>query len=484
LTLATAACGDDGETDSGDGGAGSDIGVDAGADAPADGGSDTIADSQRDVTDAVVDGDVDTSDMGSITTSLDGAGGTARGPGGVELSVPAGALSESVVITIEIVSAIDVTIPLGVDLLSPVYRATPAGLIFSEAIEVEIPWEGSPDAIIYWEVADGGDFTSSDRCLETRDSFLCGKTDHFSLFYVGGQRRAGVCASCGGTECTAAHGVQDTACAFPIDEVGGTSNGVCLHVVNGAGADCGSYCVPMTSCFAVEQCGNQVDDDCNGTVDDLCGIACTDDSLCAVGEICENGYCASCSTMTVACSAGHGTTDAACAFSVGEGGGTANGVCLQRVDGGGACGSVCEPSTTCPGSEICGNHIDDDCNNTVDDLCGTACSVDAHCMVGEICESGFCQSCTSFATECIAANGTTDVACAFTTETVTTNGICYQRVDASGGACGSICDSTTVCRPTEQCGNHIDDDCNGTVDDGCTSCAFPSDCAATEVCRF
>jgi Cys-rich repeat protein len=54
---------------------------------------------------------------------------------------------------------------------------------------------------------------------------------------------------------------------------------------------------------------------------------------------------------------------------------------------------------------------------------------------------------------------------------------------AMGGAGRCISGTCTLCSPIELCGDGIDDDCNGLVDDGCAPpCATDADCAAGEMC--
>jgi Cys-rich repeat protein len=49
----------------------------------------------------------------------------------------------------------------------------------------------------------------------------------------------------------------------------------------------GSSCVPRT-----EICGNGVDDDCDGVIDDGCSApACRTDADCAAGQRCTAGVC-------------------------------------------------------------------------------------------------------------------------------------------------------------------------------------------------
>jgi Putative metal-binding motif len=136
-------------------------------------------------------------------------------------------------------------------------------------------------------------------------------------------------------------------------------------------------------------------------------------------------------------------------------------------DGGGACSSgatqaclpypqsgvgACAPGTqacnagswgpctgaVAPATEACGNGIDDDCNGTVDDGCA--------------CDLGATQACYS------GPAGSEGVgACSGGSQT------CEGTVASHWGSCaGEVLPATA-----ETCGDSIDNDCNGQVDDGC-----------------
>lgn len=410
-----------------------------------------------------------------VATSIGVGGGTVEGPNGVTLVVPAGALDHTVNITIELADASAASDDTNV--IGSVYRFGPDGTTFSMPAEVRFPHEGVVGANVYW--SHEGDVTAFSRVPSTTDgASIVARISHFSLGYLGAQRRSAFCSPVP-TQCsTAVNGAAQSVCDF--GEPGAMSPGYCFIRFDGAGNPSGGECA-ATGCAPDELCGNHLDDDCDGVPDDGCPAECTDDAACGAGSICDGGHCVSCATATNACSAANGLPDSLCPVT-GEGM-TQNGVCLHLLDAaGGACGTVCSDALAAPTDETCGNHIDDDNDGTVDDGCNAECVSDVGCAVGEICSGGFCQSCATAVTQCAAANGALDSACqVVVNETSTADAPCLRIVDGSGGACGSVC-SSTIALPPEQCGNHIDDDNDGVVDNGCTQCTSDAICGAGQIC--
>ncbi|MFO0680423.1 MAG: hypothetical protein U0234_00155 [Sandaracinus sp.] len=101
--------------------------------------------------------------------------------------------------------------------------------------------------------------------------------------------------------------------------------------------------------------------------------------------------------------------------------------------------------------------------------CGTTCSVDSDCLAGQVCMGGVCTVGGCTAEVC---NGVDDDC----------DGIVDDGDPGGGVACvpmTGMCGGTLTCNAAapecvpnimvdhETCGNGIDDDCNGLVDDGC-----------------
>jgi hypothetical protein len=216
-----------------------------------------------------------------------------------------------------------------------------------------------------------------------------------------------------------------------------------------------------------EQCNDDIDNDCDGEVDEQCG--CKDGSrescsnACGAGErVCEDGVFGECSARTPSTESCNGMDDDCdgevdeveaeqCSSSCGSG--------LRRcVAGEWSSCSAAEPKT-----ESC-NGIDDDCNGAIDDLADMPCS--NACGSGRRrCVAGEWSSCSAPAPTVETCNGRDDDC----------DGVIDDLADmACSSACGSgvrSCEDgewTSCSAPTpetEVCNNQ-DDDCDGRVDDG------------------
>jgi hypothetical protein len=242
-------------------------------------------------------------------------------------------------------------------------------------------------------------------------------------------------------------------CSFLLPDASATVNGRCqLH-----GRGCGQ-CV--RECAALESCGNDVDDDCNGAVDDGCAArVCAESAHCPTGQQCAGGYCHPCEVSPQSCT-------------------NLGGPC----PGGGRCqtvGAGCGLCTVdCAGIETCGNDVDDDCDGLVDDGCAAlACAGSSQCAPGHACHEGYCLWCLDRADGCLAPGGTCLTPGA-TPAAAPIQGTCV----AHGRGCG-IC--LAECHPEESCGNDVDDDCNGQIDDGCAAraCSSSLACAPGQHCQ-
>lgn len=177
-----------------------------------------------------------------------------------------------------------------------------------------------------------------------------------------------------------------------------------------------------SSCFAcaagaVEICGNGLDDDCSGVVDDpaTCYLDCRpynprgenppELSCCGDGS-CTNIDCDG--RLDQPCYSGPPVT-----LGVGVCRGGLHS-CEEPTDGSPRHWGACVGEVL-PGVELCGNGFDDDCDG---------------------------------------------------------------RIDEDDGATGRRCDRSRVCQPdpTEECGNGLDDDCDGFPDDGCEAAGAEQPC--------
>ncbi len=226
----------------------------------------------------------------------------------------------------------------------------------------------------------------------------------------------------------------------------GTDVGICQSgtqtCINNQWGSCEDAIYPQN-----ETCGDG-DEDCDGITDE--GCICTDGQTQTCGPagigICHPGTQTCSNNSWGACQgAGYpqpetcngqdddcdGQTDEGCDCTTGttQNCGIDTGVCQHGtqtcVNGAwGACQGNIEPMP-----EICGNGLDDDCDGTSDEDC--------------ICIDGSTQTC-----------GPPDI------------GICQPGIQTCINDLWGSCQGAVYPQP-ETCGNGLDDDCDGIVDDGC-----------------
>jgi hypothetical protein len=272
---------------------------------------------------------------------------------------------------------------------------------------------------------------------------------------------------------------------------------------------------------AREVCGNGLDDDCNGFTDDGCA-ACENDAACSRdGLACVDGTCMGCARS---CEPGM-----ACTIATGETGAGSSGKCVAFGKGCTRCVQLCDgdgdkacapadcndndPATSPSAAEICGDNKDNDCDGHFDEGC-KACTSDAECTAGfESCQRGSCAVCSAACENvggaCTQGNGAPGVCTAFGQGCSK----CVWACDADGdGHCAPSgadagtgetdagvtplrddCDDTNAkihpntggydeVPAVEVCGNRADDNCDGRVDEFCTSCAMSNACMTSEAC--
>jgi hypothetical protein len=263
----------------------------------------------------------------------------------------------------------------------------------------------------------------------------------------------GACARTGAMSC--ANGNMSDSCqpGNPVAEVPG----------DGVDNDCDGEVDETAPCVPTAEVCDGLDNDCDGAADD--GIAATP-TTCGVGA-CAGAGQLTCSggTLVDTCQAGTGSAEVCDGIDNNCDGSVDNGIASQDTSCGlGACARTgelacvsggmsdsCQPGT--PSEEVVGDRVDNDCDGQVDE---TTCV-----PVAEICD-GIDNDCDQIVDEDIASVPTT---CGM--------GAC-AGTGTSSCQSGRMVDSCQIGAPSAEVCDNIDNNCNGSVDDGIAS--VPTTC--------
>lgn len=260
-----------------------------------------------------------------------------------------------------------------------------------------------------------------------------------------------------------------------------------------------------------EVCGNGLDDNCDGFIDNNCA-ECTSNAQCPVNTACVGGACVGCADTC---------TPENCRFPAGSPTGVpgrcqafGNGCerCVPNCDGdgdgfctqsqgdqpGGDCNDT-NPNVYPGAPEICDDNVDNNCDSHFDEGC-KACTTDDQCAGLEFCSRGVCSVCTtSFDPACRFGGSDTNPDAGVAgrrrdygkgcSECVPTcdmdgDGFCMAGTRESNPRGGDCDDTDFNANPDaiEICGNAKDDDCDNAIDEFCVTCAESMMCGDVQAC--
>jgi len=283
----------------------------------------------------------------------------------------------------------------------------------------------------------------------------------------------GAIETCDGIDNNCAKGADE---GFPDFDLDGDKDCVDLDD-DGDGSPDSLDCEPLDPAIspAAKEICNGVDDDCNQLVDDAFGMV-----ECGLGECqhsvpaCQDGVLTFCNPFEGAEPEACDGLDNDCDGSFDEGLGKTTcgfGACLHDVP---ACtDGMPTPCDPLEGAEVeqCDGQ-DNDCDGLVDESLGnTTCGLGACLHTVPNCLDGQLQPCDGLqGAKDEVCNGLDDDCDGLVDESLGTTtcglGACVHTVDDCGGGKPQLCDPLEGALP-EVCGNGVDDDCNGKVDDAC-----------------
>ncbi len=272
---------------------------------------------------------------------------------------------------------------------------------------------------------------------------------------------------CGDDKDNNCDGVKDENCPCDFES---KAEGVC----KGSTRDAKGVCQTPKEYSNTEKCGDSLDNNCDGVVDEVCpcNYLGKSDGECGKAQSDNKGVCQAppkyAATETCGDSLDNncdGVVDEGCPCNYDN---KADGVCKSaKRDNIGTCTKPLGYSAT----EICGDSLDNNCdgvvdegcpcnyNNKTDGVCNTAtrdskgvCQAPAKYAATETCNDGFDNNC----------DGAIDEGC-FCNYLGKKDGVCAQAQKDSNGTCLKPNNYSA----TEICNDNQDNNCDGIYDEGC-----------------
>jgi hypothetical protein len=260
----------------------------------------------------------------------------------------------------------------------------------------------------------------------------------------------------------ACNNIDDDCDGAVDDNLGSTTcgTGACSRTVQNCVAGATQTCTPGSP--TTETC-NGIDDDCNGAIDDNLGtVTCGVGACTSIAESCVNGQPQGCTPGTPTAETCNGIDDD-CDGAIDDNLGSTTcgtGACSRTVQNCvGGTAQTCTPGS--PTTETC-NGIDDDCDGAIDDNLGsTTCGTGACSRTVQNCVGGTAQTCTPGSPSPDICNGIDDDCDGAVDEGFDLDADGYRTCD------GDCNDQVAAIHPgaTETC-NGVDEDCDGLSDEG------------------
>ncbi len=303
---------------------------------------------------------------------------------GTSLAIPAGALSATTVITVDLVNSalLEPDVAAG-----PTVEWGPSGTIFANPAEMQLPYLADDQDEIFVQVQEANgqrfEIDSSHVAVDATNKLVRFRVNGFTRFQVGARRQCRTNANCSaGKACRA--GRCAAVCASSADC--GT-NQAC---VNGACQSPGNTCVTNAQCLTNQVClsnkctvFNAIDagSASDGGVDEDGGTGaktCDSNASCGGNEVCIAGLCVvqACS-FNSDCTVGNACVGGVCRPIDYDGGGLdLDAGDLDAGIGDGGLGAHCVNNEQCGGAAYCGSDFQ--CHDL-------SCSTDSDCGAGQAC---------------------------------------------------------------------------------------------------